>query len=158
MKSYADERRHAKPHTFKKGDLVRVIQESGNKLSTKFNPDILEIVLVEGVKITAVRVNEPDRLPVIRHASQFTLVNVGQNNLDITLPGDEMVETEIDGTIESEQTVNLPARATVAGAEIPNPPDITEWEKICRALKKTKKKEAAAQAASAVYKAQRPSR
>jgi len=138
MKSYADERRHAKPHIFKKGDLVRVIQESGNKLSTKFNPDILEIILVEGVKITAVRVNEPDRLPVIRHASQFTLVNVDQNDLDITLPGDEMVETEIDVTIEGEQTVNLPARATVAGAEIPNPPDITEWEKICRALKKTK--------------------
>ncbi len=77
MKIYADERRHAKVHSFQKGDRVRVIQAKKNKLDTKFDGEILTIESVNGVLIVALRPS--NNTLVTRHASQFTLVKTTAN-------------------------------------------------------------------------------
>jgi len=77
MKAYADTRRHAKVHTFQKGDKVRVIQAKRNKLDTKFDGETLIVDSVDGVKIVAFKPSNQSM--VTRHASQFALVKEIQN-------------------------------------------------------------------------------
>ena len=51
-KNYTDKRRHAKPHSFKIGDMVLIKQKQTNKLMTSFNEEYYKIIDIKGSMIS----------------------------------------------------------------------------------------------------------
>jgi len=120
MKIYADERRHAKVHSFQKGDRVRVIQAKRNKLDTKFDGEILIIESVNGVLIVAHRPS--NNTLVTRHASQFTLVKT-TNQAPKRITVDQQQPKQTGVKLGNATAFFVPEIEQPEVAELPTPED-----------------------------------
>ena len=86
MKQYADEKNHAKDHSFQVGDTVLVRQKKQNKLTSAFSPIHYVITQVKGSMITAKR----DNHYITRNCSFFKHIQITKNKTDRDLGFDDM--------------------------------------------------------------------